>query len=155
MELGLSTSFRVLSSNAIIGLPETRLGILPGAGGTYRLPLLIGLNRARDLILTGRRISGAEAYFLGIADRLVEVQETEGKNDEVLKEAREKVLVEAMRMALEICEGAPVSVREALRAIGHGEDMENRAYERVLETEDRDEALAAFKEKRKPVWKGR
>ena len=64
---------RVLSSTAVVGLPETRLGIIPGAGGTYRLPALIGLGRARDMILTGRRVTAAEAYFLGIADRLVEV----------------------------------------------------------------------------------
>lgn len=64
---------RVMSSTAVVGLPETRLGIIPGAGGTYRLPALIGLGRARDMILTGRRVAAAEAYFLGIADRLVEI----------------------------------------------------------------------------------
>ena len=73
LELALSTHMRVMGSTAVVGLPETRLGIIPGAGGTFRLPALIGLGRARDLILTGRRVTGAEAYFLGIADRLVEI----------------------------------------------------------------------------------
>lgn len=89
---------------------------------------------------------------MGIADRLVEVGE--GTEEEVLKESRERVLIEALRMALEITEGAPVAVREALGAIGHGQERENRAYDIVVKTEDRDEALKAFEEKRKPVWKG-
>ncbi len=82
LELALSTNMRVLASTAIVGLPETRLGIIPGAGGTHRLPALIGLGRARDLILTGRRVTAAEAYFLGIADRLVEIVPQTGGNGE-------------------------------------------------------------------------
>ena len=81
---------RVLASTAVVGLPETRLGILPGAGGTFRLPALIGLGRARDLILTGRRVTGAEAYFLGIADRLVEVVPKVGEDGK--EEGKEELL---------------------------------------------------------------
>jgi methylglutaconyl-CoA hydratase len=146
---------RVLASTAQVGLPETRLGILPGAGGTYRLPALIGLGRARDLILTGRRVSAAEAYFLGIADRLVEVLPEEGKG-ELMTRAKEEVLREAVRLAGEICDGGPVAVRSALKAVGYArEEVENQMYERVVGTEDRNEALVAFREKRKPVFKGR
>src|SRR5277367_419455 len=87
LELALCTHMRVLASTAQVGLPETRLGIIPGAGGTYRLPAIIGLGRARDLILTGRRVSGAEAYFLGIADRLVEVLPEEGKEGDEAQKA--------------------------------------------------------------------
>src|ERR1700735_2465861 len=95
LELALCTHMRVLASTAQVGLPETRLGILPGAGGTYRLPALIGLGRARDLILTGRRVSAAEAYFLGIADRLVEIREGEGEGkEELMKRAKEEALKE-------------------------------------------------------------
>ncbi|KAL2266694.1 hypothetical protein VTJ83DRAFT_6046 [Remersonia thermophila] len=170
LELALSTHFRVLTSNAVIGLPETRLGILPGAGGTYRLPALIGVPRARDLILTGRRVSAPEAYFLGIADRLVEVapeSEEQEKEWEALKDdaEREKVILaaarraalsEAVRLAAEICEGGPIAVRAALKAVEEPcESVENSMYERVVRTEDRDEALKAFAEKRKPVFKGR
>jgi methylglutaconyl-CoA hydratase len=150
---------RVLASTAQVGLPETRLGILPGAGGTYRLPALIGLGRARDLILTGRRVSAAEAYFLGIADRLVEVLPEEGKEEEkgeLMTRAKEEVLREAVRLAGEICDGGPVAIRSALKAVGYArEEMENEMYERVVGTEDRNEALVAFREKRKPVFKGR
>jgi methylglutaconyl-CoA hydratase len=155
---------RVFASTATVGLPETRLGIIPGAGGTYRLPALIGLGRARDMILTGRRVTAAEAYFLGIADRLVEVvPEAEGEEglskeekEKLMMRAREEVLRESVRLAGEICDGGPVAVRAAMQAVGYArEEVENKMYERVVGTEDRNEALAAFREKRKPVFKGR
>ncbi|KAG5975964.1 hypothetical protein E4U55_007527 [Claviceps digitariae] len=164
LELALSTHFRVLSSNAIVGLPETRLGIIPGAGGTVRLPAIVGLPRARDLILTGRRVSAPEAYFLGLADRLVEVvvppaeDTADGKQQgaRVLELARQLALAEAVRLAHEICEGGPVAIRAALQAVAWARhEKEEEMYERVVETEDRDEALRAFAEKRKPVFKGR
>ncbi|KAI0838406.1 ClpP/crotonase [Hypoxylon sp. FL0890] len=166
LELALCTHFRVLASTATVGLPETRLGIIPGAGGTYRLPALIGLPRARDLILTGRRVSAPEAYFLGIADRLVEVlpederdgvaQEDSAAEDGMPTRARRAVLSESVRLAGEICEGGPIAVRAALQAVSWArEEVENTMYERVVQTEDRDEALEAFKEKRKPNFKGR
>ncbi|KAI0382547.1 ClpP/crotonase [Hypomontagnella monticulosa] len=166
LELALCTHFRVLASTATVGLPETRLGIIPGAGGTYRLPALIGLPRARDLILTGRRVSAPEAYFLGIADRLVEVlpederdgveQAGDATEEGLPARARGAVLSEAVRLASEICEGGPIAVRSALQAVSWArEEMENAMYERVVNTEDRNEALDAFKEKRRPVFKGR
>ena len=161
LELALCTHMRVFASTAQVGLPETRLGIIPGAGGTYRLPAVIGLNRARDLILTGRRVSGAEAYFLGLADRLVEIlpeegQERDGAQQELLKKANDEVLKEAIKLAADICNGAPIAIRSALNAVTWArEEVENRMYERVVGTEDRNEALAAFKEKRKPHFKGR
>ncbi|KAI1768396.1 ClpP/crotonase [Hypoxylon sp. FL1150] len=167
LELALCTHFRVLASTATVGLPETRLGIIPGAGGTHRLPGLIGLARARDLILTGRRVSAPEAYFLGLADRLVEVL-PEDERDGVAQEdssvsgsglparARTAVLSEAVRLASEICEGGPIAVRAALQAVSWArEEMENKMYQRVVKSEDRDEALKAFGEKRKPVFTGR
>lgn len=155
LELGLCTTFRVFGSSAIVGQPETKLAIIPGAGGTYRLPALIGLNRARDLILTGRRVSGAEAYFLGLCDRLVEVTPEEEKEE---GKARAKVLDISLQLARDVCEGGPIALTQAMRAVNawqRGEASENEAYEVVLNTEDRIEALKAFAEKRKPAFKGR
>lgn len=155
LELALCTHLRVFGSTSIVGLPETRLAIIPGAGGTYRLPALIGMNRARDLILTGRRVSGPESYFMGLCDRLVEVLPEEGAQEGV---ARERVLRESIKLALDICEGGPIALKQALLAVEGsplGEAAENRAYEGVIETEDRWEALRAFAEKRKPAFRGR
>ncbi|KAI5276896.1 ClpP/crotonase [Aureobasidium subglaciale] len=155
LELALTTTFRVFGSTASVALPETRLAIIPGAGGTFRLPALIGTARARDMILTGRRVTAAEAYFLGLCDRLVEVGE-EAQGDR--KKERELVLTQAVALARDVCEGGPVATRAALQAVnswGAGEEAENAAYERVLGTQDRIEALKAFGEKRPPVFKGR
>jgi methylglutaconyl-CoA hydratase len=155
LELALCTTFRVFGSSAIVGQPETKLAIIPGAGGTYRLPALIGVNRARDLILTGRRVSGAEAYFLGLCNRLVEIT-PEDSNEE--GRARHKVLDTSVQLANDICEGGPIALTQAMRAVNgwqRGEAAENEAYEVILKTEDRVEALKAFAEKRKPAYKGR
>ncbi|KAJ4290858.1 hypothetical protein N0V90_010054 [Kalmusia sp. IMI 367209] len=154
LELALTTHMRVFASTTTVALPETRLAIIPGAGGTYRLPALIGLARARDMILTGRRVGGPEAYFLGLCDRLIEVTQEEAKAPGA---ARTKVLNEAVKLAMEICEGGPIAIKAALAAVegcALGEKAENAAYELVVKTKDRDEALLAFKEKRKPTFKG-
>ncbi|KAM3417995.1 hypothetical protein BST61_g6206 [Cercospora zeina] len=156
LELALCTNFRVMASTAMVGLPETRLAIVPGAGGTYRLPALIGASRARDMILTGRRISGEEAYFIGLADRIVQITEDEIKGGAGV--ARGKVFEQAVAMAKTICEGGPVAIRAAMQAVNgweKGEVSENAAYDLVLPTRDRTEALKAFGEKRKPEFKGR
>lgn len=154
LELALTTHMRVFASTTTVALPETRLAIIPGAGGTYRLPALIGLSRARDLILTGRRVGGPEAYFLGLCDRLVEITPEEAQREGV---ARDKVLGEAVKLAREICEGGPIAIKAALAAVegcAMGEKAENAAYDIVVKTKDRDEALLAFREKRKPTFQG-
>jgi len=156
LELALATHLRVFASSATVALPETRLAILPGAGGTHRLPGIIGLSRARDMILTGRRVGAAEAYFFGLCDRLVEIQDAKSEA-ELLSMGRTKVLEESISLAKEICDGGPVAIRQALRAVNgwaRGQEAESEAYDVVVKTRDRDEALLAFKEKRRPVFKG-
>lgn len=155
LEVALCTTMRVFASSAVVGQPEVKLAIIPGAGGTFRLPALIGLNRARDMILTGRRVGGAEAYFIGLCDRLVEVSQASQAKEGV---ARAKVLDASIQLARDVSEGGPVALAQAMRALSgwqRGEEAENEAYEVVLRTEDRVEALKAFAEKRRPVFMGR
>ena len=154
LELALATTLRIFAPTATVGLPETRLGIIPGAGGTYRLKTLIGEAKATEMILTGRRVAGAEAYNLGICERLLDLPPpVDGKPG--VRE-REAVLEAAIGLATEICEGGPGSVGAALRAVRGGkEEVENREYDTVVGMEDRDEALRAFGEKRRAVFRGR
>src|SRR5262249_5117967 len=132
---------------AQFGLTETSLAIIPGAGGTQRLPRLLGRSRAKDLILTARRIDAQEAERIGLVNRIAPA-------GELRERARE--------LARTIAENGPVAVRAAKQAIDQGGErplpegleIEARCYERVLYTDDRLEALAAFKEKRRPRYLG-
>ncbi|EPS42457.1 hypothetical protein H072_3594 [Dactylellina haptotyla CBS 200.50] len=145
LELALSTDLRVTTSSAQLSLPETRLGIIPGAGGTQRIGQLIGRSRALDMVLTGRRITAAEALNWGLVDRVAE----DGKD----------VNDAGVELAQKICEGGPLAIVAAKRAIkvglDGGLDVEGLAYGAIIESEDKYEALKAFAEKRKPVFKGR
>ncbi|VVT53109.1 uncharacterized protein SAPINGB_P003408 [Magnusiomyces paraingens] len=143
LELALAADFRVLGPSAVVGLPETRLAIIPGAGGTYRLPRLVGTSRALDLVLTGRRVGAAEALQLGVASR-------------ALVNSGESADEGAWALAREIGAGGPVALVAAKQAVrGAAPAWEAGMYARVVNTEDKFEALAAFAEKRKPVFKGR
>ena len=161
LELALASTLRVFSASATVGLPESRLAIIPGAGGTYRLRRLIGEARAMDMILTGRFITGAEAWEMGMCERLVPNNQTASvattENEAERRRSRnEAVLDVALGIAFQICNGAPGVVGPAMRAVRAGnEQAENEEYDGILDTEDRLEALAAFYEKRKPVFSGR
>ncbi len=146
-ELALACDLRVAVAGAQLGLTEVSLAIIPGAGGTQRLPRLIGKSRAKDLILTARRIKTEEAAEIGLVNRVAPVGE----------------LMEVARgVADAIAANGPVAVRAAKAAIEGGVELpldegleyEARCYERTLETSDRLEALAAFAEKRKPYFRG-
>ena len=147
-ELMLACDLRVAGEAAQFGLTETTLAIIPGAGGTQRLPRLIGKSRAKDLILTGRRIDAREAERIGLVNRVAPAAELEAA---------------AIELARRIAGNGPVAVRAAKAAIdqgselplGRGLEIEARCYERVLPTQDRLEALVAFSEKRAPVYQGR
>ncbi len=147
LELALACDLRVVSAAAEMGLPEVGLGIMPGGGGTQRLARAIGVARAKDLVLTARRIDAIEALAYGLATRAAPLER--------LREA-------ALETAAEVARNAPISLRQAKRAIDGGFhlpleealDLENRMYQDCLGTRDRQEALAAFAEKRRPVFTG-
>ncbi|MFG0211725.1 enoyl-CoA hydratase-related protein [Brevibacillus porteri] len=147
-ELALACDFRYAVADAKMGLTEVSLGIIPGAGGTQRLSRLIGPSKAKELILTARRIQAQEAYQIGFVNAVA-------KDTEELREL-------AMGLANEILANAPLAVYQAKSAIDRGSsvdlqtglDIETMCYEVIIPTTDRLEALEAFREKRKPVFKG-
>jgi enoyl-CoA hydratase/carnithine racemase len=144
-ELALSCDLIVASENAVFGLPEVGLGLIPGGGGTQLLPRRIGWNRAADLIFTGRRIDASEAFRIGLGDRLVAVGT-----------ARET----ALQLAAEITANSPVSLRAAKLALRRGFDVdlpsglliENEGWEHAAYSADRREGIAAFVDRREPQW---
>ena len=147
-ELALASDLRIASLNATLGLTETRLAIIPGGGGTQRLPRLIGRGKAKELIFTGRRVDAQEALQIGLVNNICEPAD---------------LLAESLKMAAMICETGPVAVEQAKYAINYGLEtdihtglaIESNAYWITIPTQDRLEGLAAFREKRKPVYKGR
>lgn len=156
LELALACNFRIFARNASVGLPETSLAIIPGAGGTYRLPQVIGASRALDMILTGRRVGAEEALTMGLCNRVVPVAEEDNNYLSLSSEAKRQELLDAgIALASQVTSGGPVAVRAALGVLyGAHDALENAAYETVLCTEDRNEALRAFLEKRRPLYQG-
>eukprot|EP00879_Flechtneria_rotunda_P020179 GHRR01021220.1.p1 GENE.GHRR01021220.1~~GHRR01021220.1.p1 ORF type:complete len:262 (+),score=91.38 GHRR01021220.1:407-1192(+) len=146
-ELALACDLRIADTTAQLAFPEARLGIIPGAGGTQRLPRLIGLSAAKELIFSARRLSGSEAARLGLVDHCVE---------------KGKAMERALEVAREIAQCAPLSLRAAKAAInlgievdlGTGLKMEEAVYTQLLPTKDRMEGLKAFAEKRTPKYTG-
>jgi len=146
-ELALACDIRLASDSASMGLTETRLAIIPGAGGTQRLPRLIGRSKAKELIFTGRRINAHEALDIGLVNQVC---------------SQSELLQKCHHMAAMICESGPLAVEQAKYAINNGLEtdlttglaIESNAYWLLIPTEDRLEGLAAFKEKRKPAFKG-
>ncbi len=145
LELALCADFRIASETASLGLPETSLGIIPGAGGTQRLTRLIGISKAKYWIYSARTFTAEEAFIDGTIDFI----------------ASENELFEAtMDLAYEIINNAPISLRLAKQAIEEGVhkqiknalEVEKKLYQKTIPTNDRKEALKAFAEKRNPKW---
>jgi enoyl-CoA hydratase/carnithine racemase len=149
LELALACDLRIAAAHATLGLPETSLAIIPGAGGTQRLPRVVGEGRAKELVLLGRRLSADEALAWGLVNRVAPA----GAN----------VVDEALAWIAPIADGAPIAQAAALEAIDRaldvsldvGLELESVSYGRTLVSEDRREAVLAFAEKRKPQYRGR
>ncbi len=146
-ELAMACDIRIADPNATFGLTEVTLGIIPAGGGTQRLPRLVGIGKAKELILTGKRISAQEALGIGLINRVA---------------LEDKLMEEALDMAKSIAKNAPFAVQQAKFAINRGYEidiysglaLESKAYDVCIPTKDRIEALKAFREKRKPNFKG-
>lgn len=147
LELALACDLRVASVDSKIGLTETKLAIIPGAGGTQRLPRIVGIAKAKELIFTARMFDGNVALDIGLTNAVAEPG---------------KAFDKALELAREIRPRGPVALRMAKLAISKGMEtdkttgfaIEEAAYAQVIPTKDRLEALAAFREKREPSFKG-
>ena len=148
LELALICDLRVAAAHVEVALPETTLGIIPGAGGTQRLPRVVGEARAKEMILLGRKLGAAEALAWGLVNRVAP--------------ADTSVLDDTIQWLEPIAMGAPIAQSAALRAIessyevplAMGLELERVFYDETLRSADRLEALKAFAEKRKPTFQG-
>lgn len=145
-EIAMACDIRIASDNAKFGQPETGLGIIPGFGGTQRLPRLVGKGMAKYLIMTGEQITAEEAYRIGLVQKIVK---------------QEDLMQEAENVAMKILNKAPVATKIAKRAINVAENTdlptgivyELEAYDTTFHTVDREEGMKAFVEKRKAEFK--
>uniref|UniRef100_A0A8D0CVE5 3-hydroxyisobutyryl-CoA hydrolase n=1 Tax=Sander lucioperca TaxID=283035 RepID=A0A8D0CVE5_SANLU len=148
---GLRSLMTQIAYSAQMGLIETTRGLLPGAGGSQRLPRTVGITLAKELIFTGKRVGGQTALEMGLVNRAVEQNQT---GDAAYREA--------FSLAREILPQAPIAVRLAKEAINRGIEVdmssamaiERMCYARVIPTRDRQEGMAAFIEKRPPRYTG-
>ncbi len=147
LELALACDIRIASSTAIVGLTETSLAVIPGAGGTQRLPRIVGIARAKEMIFRARRISAKEGFEYGLFLDVVEP---------------DHLMTRALEIASEIAQNGPIALAQAKYAINKGIEVglpiglaiESNAYAITIPTKDRIEGLTAFREKRKPVYTG-
>lgn len=148
LELALASDIRISARHAKMGLTETSLAIIPGAGGTQRLPRLIGLGQAKKLIFTATPVEAEDALTIGLVEDVVETKDLQNC---------------ALALAKNIARNGPVAVKQAKSAINKGVQadlytglaIEHLCYQQTIQTEDRIEGLQAFKEKRKPLYKGK
>jgi 2-oxoglutaroyl-CoA hydrolase len=148
LELALACDFRIAADDVELALPEIRLGMIPGSGGTQRLARLIGLGRAKDVIMRGRRIAAQEALSLGLVTEVVTQDELEGA---------------VGRLVQELSELSPLALRTAKRVLNQvydaplhvGLEIEGYAYGMLRSTDDFKEGVEAFDERRKPKFEGR
>ena len=146
-EFALACHIRLASENAKLGQPEVKLGLIPGFGGTQRLPRLVGKGKAMEMILSGKVIDAKEAYEIGLVNKVIPAKD---------------LLSETEAMAREIIKNAPLALEYAIEAINRGLDetldagleLEAEIFGRACSTEDSLEGAKAFLEKRKPNFRG-
>ena len=148
LELSLGADFRFLAEDALVGQPEIKLGLIPGAGGTQRLSRVVGFQKAKDIVFTGRQVGAREAMAIGLADRVYPT---------------EQLLEESLQAAAEMATWPTKAITAAKRALAggwgrpleEGMAVEEREFEASFWTDDAREGVAAFLEKRNPNFQGR
>ena len=148
LELALACSIRICSEDAQFGAPEVKLGIIPGDGGTQRLPRLVGLGRAMEMVLTGDFINAQEAFRIGLVNRIA---------------PKEKLMENVLELAEKLASRPPLAVRFAKEAVNRSQEgastsgfaLESYLHALSCTTEDKKEGVAAFLEKRKGTYKGK
>lgn len=148
LELALACDIRMASEDAVMGLPEVGLGVIPGFGGTQRLARLVGEGRAKELVLTGDRVKAPRAFEIGLVNKVV---------------ARDRLLPEALELVERVGKNGPVAVRIAKDVLQRGLDLplagglalEARAFGTIFATHDQKEGMRAFLDKRPPKYEGR
>lgn len=146
-ELSLACDLRLASENAVFGLPEVKIGVLPGGGGTQRLPRIVGLTKAKELLFTGKSINALEAKEIGLVNKVV---------------SADQLLVEAEKTACDLAKLPKAGLWMIKRAVneGIGKDLrtaievEKKAFAILFSTADQKEGINAFIEKRKPKYRG-
>jgi enoyl-CoA hydratase len=147
-ELVLACDLRIAAENAMFGQPEIKIGVIPGAGGTQRLPRIIGVTKAKELLYTGDFIDAQEAYRIGLVNKVVPVA---------------SLMEETRKMAAKIARQPGMALKVTKLAVNGGLNMdiksamayEARCFEILFSTEDQKEGMKAFVEKRKPAFKNR
>ena len=147
MELALACDMRVIAADALIGMPETRIGLIPDVGGSSRLPQIIGLGRAKELVMTGKLIGGEEAERIGLANRVVPAEELE---------AATQALVDELLACAPVAVGLAKRVMDASArpALSTTLELEVAMQERCARSADYAEGANAFREKRPPQFTG-
>ncbi|MCJ7782484.1 MAG: enoyl-CoA hydratase-related protein, partial [Desulfobacterales bacterium] len=147
-ELALVCDIMIAAGNASFGLPEIKIGVIPGAGGTQRLPRLVGVGKAKELLYFGELIDADEAYRIGLVNKVVPV---------------DSLMVEAKKMALKLIKQPSIALKMIKTSVNKGISMdlrlaisyEARCFEILFSTEDQKEGMKAFMEKRPPLFKGK
>jgi enoyl-CoA hydratase len=148
LELALCCDFRIAADNAKFGLPEVKLGVLPGGGGTQRLPRLIGMTKAKELVFLGDFIDCQEAYRLGLVNMVVPKDQMEAETEKFTKR-----LMSRPPFGLRVIKGVMnAGINTSLK---EGLEIERQGFTILFSTEDKKEGMAAFIEKRKPEFTGR